>query len=397
MEHHDELKEYLRSHLEQGFNSDELIAQLKSAGWQDDHIQPALQWATAAYTRPAPALHEIPPATLEHTQIANPQPHHATASRMTKLVPVIAGFLAALLLISTAAFFYIKAQKETPEQMFKATVVKSMQTGTFRQKITSDSNDNGTIVLDVKSDFSDPKNPKIAGTFALDADLNKQASIDGSLSLKLDVVAIKDKVYIKPTELKIENLTDEVRQQIRALSPDGSLTVEDLFRQTFDLGKDNEWRTYDFSEALASESSFGKIASVGVSAINTVLGEFIIGNLGSSAKDYAQKALASGMYSINYKEAKSVKEGGDQYESYKLGVSHDKAKAFQTSLADSLGLSKREKEVLDLKGVINDETATLLISPKTHLPHKVSIASDVEKTTVEYSDYGGNYSIAAPL
>lgn len=397
MQPSEQVKEYIRSHLEQGFSPQEIISQLKNAGWHDDHIQPAIQWALAAHTRPAPALHDLPPTTTAQQPLQAYAPARASSSMR---LPIALGMIAALLLVGFAILVSARKGSESPQKTFELTVLKAMQTGTYRQKMTDSSESDGTINLDVQSDFSDPKNPKLSGNVTMIYSLDSQASVQGTLTIKQDVVAIQNTVYLKTTNFDIENMDSEVESQLLSLRKKSTDTVEDVLMGSFGIKSLNTWEKYDASKLndliAASGGDFSAILASGVAASNTILGEFIMGDLGAKASETARQLISSGMYTVDYKAVKSEKEGTTTYKTFPLKVHSDQAKNFQNSLISSLGLSDREKDIIGLKEVLAAEDYTLWINPSTHLPYKVT-TSKSNKYKIEYSDFGAKYTITAPM
>lgn len=399
MERQEELKEYLRSHLEQGFNTTELIDHLRSAGWHDDHIQPALQWALAAHTAPAPALSDLPPAQMHNTQpIMQSSSKKKTMFGKGKML--MAAGLAALLLVMISAGLFFKLQsKETPKQTFEKTIAASMRVGSFHQKFTDKSSEDGEVILDVQTDFRDPKTPKLSGTLTMTMDLDKQASVNGILTIKQQIIAIGDKVYVKTTDFKSEKLSDEIKNQLLLLSENKNASVDDVIMANFGIPKLNTWVSFDASDygaLLASQGTFTSVIATLGTSINTVLGQYIIGDLGANATQTATDAIASGIYTIDYKNVTKQNANNTEYLVYKVGLNNDKIKTFNTSLATKLGLSERDKSIINEGDKLQDKTAVFWIDTERHLPYKVVFNQD-ENQTVEYSDFNANYSIKAPL
>lgn len=400
MQANDEVKEYIRSHLEQGFSPQEVVNQLKSAGWQDDHIQPALQWALAAHNKPAPSLHDIPSAVVQPQSqtIAT----YAQSKRFYSMKkPIMLGIVTAVVLVAMSGLvLFARSAKESPQKTFESTVLQSMQTGTYRQKMTDGSNAEGAIVLEAQSDFRDLKQPKMSGTVTMKYDLDEQTSVKGTLSLKQDFVAIQNTVYLRTTEFAVDNISQDIEKQLLSLRKNPSDTVEDVLMESFGISALNVWGTYDVAKLndflAASGGNFNATLASAVAASNTILGEFIIGNLGQKAQDSTQKLLSSGMYTIDYEKVKTEKEGSTEYRVYPLRVNQTKAKAYQTSLITSLGLSDREKDIINLKDSLESKDYTLWINPKTHVPYKAE-TTDNKAYKVEYSDFGANYTITAPI
>lgn len=401
MEPGNEVKEYIRGHLEQGFSSDEIIHQLKSAGWHDDHILPAMQWAKAAYERPAPGLHEISPAIPVSSTHANGSKFGARKSSKRAFVAVFAVIV--LLVISAGGVFaYTALSKESAKQTFEKTVLKSMQTGTYHQKFTDKSSKEGEIVVNVQSDFRNPKSPKVSGEMSMIMDLDAQASIKGTLTIKQEIVAIDDKVYVKTTEFKAENISNEIKDQLLSLATgDPNVTVESVLMASFGVTELDAWTEYDISNFEAFSITQGESILSGIMAklgatINTVTGQFIVGDLGSQAPQLSKDLLSSGAFTIDYNRITTQSEGGVNYLIYPLNLNKDASKNFNLSLIEKLGLSEREKGINNEDDQVSLEDTIIWINPKTHLPHK--LVFDKENTqSIEYSDFGANYNIKAPL
>jgi len=396
VDHQNELKEYLRSHLEQDFSAAELVEHLRAAGWQDDHIQPALQWATAAHVSPPPALNDIPPAVVQQ---AATHPHMPETKARIKTLPLLIAGVFVFILLLGGGLFLILHKAETPQQLFSKTVEKSLQTGTFRQKYVEKKDSLGTITTDYQTDFSDPKSPKISGTIELNADLSQQTGINGTLTLKQDVIAIEDKVYLKTTAFSLSGIDDSIKSQILTLRTDPSETVEDILRKSYDIGEVNTWQSYDLKDfdtfSAGASLSLSRIIAIAVSGFNTVLGQYIIGNVSSQAPDTAQKLLNSGSYTPHYDQSKKVTDNGASYTSIPLDISDSKVIDFNKNLAKTLGLEQREVNIITQSPANDLGKVSVQINPKTHLPHKIS--DENSQRSVEYSDFGARYNIKAPI
>lgn len=403
MEPGNEVKEYIRSHLEQGYSSDEIVHQLKSAGWHDDHILPAMQWAKAAYERPAPGLHEISPASL--TSHPSSMRHPSSPTKKSKRVLLAFAVSLLVILLGVGSFvLYDKLSKESPKQTFEKTVLKSMQTGTYRQLFTDTSSSDGRITVDVQTDFRNPKTPKMSGSMTMIMDLDRQASVKGTLTIKQEIIAVEDKVYIKTTEFKADNVNNEIREQLLSLrSGDPDASVESILMSSLGVTEMDSWVEFDVANFEAFSLTQGDSTLSGVmarlaAAINTVLGQFIVGDLGTQAPQLSKDLLSSGVFSIDYNKVSKQTENGVSYLAYPLNINEDTSKNFNLTLIEKLGLSEREK------GVINDDAdkelslkdTTVWINPQTHLPYKLAL--DKEGTqSIEYSDFGANYNIVTPL
>lgn len=280
--------------------------------------------------------------------------------RSMKKVLIIVVAIAATLLLSVGGALAYMSTIPTPQEHLEKAVVNAASTNTLAQTANMTGSVEGTDTkanIAIESDFTDPSNPKTKGTISMDFEI-----IGTAVSLKSEFICVnKTECYIKYTDYVVpEELSTEASAYM------------------------NKWLQFDPTNDTEYADPFGMIKG-----LNTVLGDFITGNITGDAKTkIEQAAKESSAYSFT--TATNEEVGGKKTLKYDISLNKDKVKELNNAVAKQYGLNADS---------VNDdisEKMNLWVSTDTdHILRAESEVSGV-KISLDFSKFGESIPITAP-
>jgi len=382
MNPHPELVKFIQTEAARGRTLQDIVYDLKTAGWDDDQTRTALEWLYGSHIND------------QLDQFYARPTNYVAAKKPFKLgMASIIGLVFIVFAIVGAAFLLLSGGGESNQQVFEKFIRNNLSASTFTQKFSTSGGEDGiTGNANIKTDFSDPTTPKIEMTFDLivDDDTDK-----GKVSVAYNIVSIGDDIWIRLESAEVE-LNDEARQLYNTLAKNGE-TAEDVLLNALGFGKTGNWRPYfrpDYADDLDAPlfDSFMVTTSLD---INTVLGELIIGNLGDKANEAAAEILRSGTYSPNYESAIAEDINGTEYLVLEIALDNEKLVEINDKVAKLLELPDRHDAESLTTIFDSNKDIKIWINPDTYLPLKVVLEDD--NFTVEYSDFNKSLDIQPPF
>jgi len=381
MNPHPELVKFIQTEAARGRTLQDIVYDLKTAGWDDGLTRTALEWLYGSHIND------------QLDQFYSRPTNYVNAKKPFKFGLIGILGLVFITFAVIAAFVLLSGGGESNQQVYEKFIRNSLNTSTFTQKFSTSGGEDGiTGDANIKTDFSDPTTPKIEMSFDLVVDDNTDK---GKVSVTYDILSIEDDVWVRLESAGVE-LNDEARETYNALAKDGE-TAEDALLRSFGFGETGSWRPYphpDYADDLDAPFFDSFVVAVGLD-VNTVLGELIIGNLGSKANEAAAEILSSGAYTPNYESVVTENIDGTEYLVFEIALDNEKLVNINDKVAKILGLPDRHTAE-DLATIFDsNKDIKIWINPDTYLPLRV--VSEDDNLTIEYSDFNKKLDIQPPL